>query len=164
MSVGKYSPTVSHSYRVDQEWFRKNGGDFDNGNNHNSQYDNDGFDSYGYAANCLDRSGHTENEYLTTSDEDGYYLADRVYNEWGATFLLTDTWPLDCNQSVKNATKIIDGGETDIALLDLLPTDVRREIERFFHTTFGDSIRSLSTEKRAWVALAKAWAIGQRGL
>jgi len=87
MSVGKYSPTVSHSYSMDQGWWEKNGGGYGNGANPESDLDDDGYDSYGYHCYCgedglyhegVDRAGYTEMDYLTSyvdSDED-----DSVYH------------------------------------------------------------------------------------
>jgi len=46
MAIGKYSPTVFARYIADENWFVKNGGGFGNGNNPESQYDNEGYDSY----------------------------------------------------------------------------------------------------------------------
>lgn len=89
MSVGKYSPTVSTSYSLDQTWWERNGGGFGNGKNPNSENDDDGFDSYGYAdGDGDDRAGYSEMEYLTSSsyDEDTgicyYDLYDQISGEW----------------------------------------------------------------------------------
>lgn len=53
---GKYSPTVSNAYQCDQSWF----GRYSNGN----QYDPEGFDSYGYDENDVDRAGNNELDYI----------------------------------------------------------------------------------------------------
>jgi len=84
MGVGKYSPTVSNSYSKDQEWFEKNGGGFGNGLIPESQYDNQGYDDYGYHGYTdRDRAGYTENDYLTDSIEDGSSgIYDRVMSLW----------------------------------------------------------------------------------
>lgn len=93
MSVGKYSPTVSLSYSLDQNWWKRNGGGYGNGNDPTSDNDNDGYDSYGYSEDGSgpDRAGYTEDAYLTTTeswtDHEGehhcdYTLYDRVYSEW----------------------------------------------------------------------------------
>jgi hypothetical protein len=86
MSVGKYSPTVSFSYMKDQKWFEKNGGDFGNGVNPDSIYDNDGFDSYGYNSENIDRAGIHENDYMrfytVLDDELEYTLYNDTYGEW----------------------------------------------------------------------------------
>lgn len=68
MAIGKYSPTVNFSYQYDQSWFHLNGGNFNNGINAHSYYDDDGFDSYGYNAEGFDRAGYTELDYLHDSD------------------------------------------------------------------------------------------------
>lgn len=77
MALGKYSPTVSGWYAKDKEWFVKNGGDFNNGNDHNSFYDNDGYDSYGYNEKEIDRAGVHENDY--PCDE---FLFENIKNLW----------------------------------------------------------------------------------
>lgn len=79
MARGKYSPTVNFSYQKDQSWFHLNGGDFDNGINPHSYYDDDGFDSYGYNAEGFDRAGYTENDYLCDSD---LYEEVAESNQW----------------------------------------------------------------------------------
>lgn len=85
MGVGKYSPTVSKSYSQDQSWFEKNGGGFGNGIMPESQYDDQGYDSYGYSGYTdLDRAGYTENDYLADSygdEQRGVY--ERVLSLWG---------------------------------------------------------------------------------
>lgn len=87
MGVGKYSPTVSFSYRKDQEWFRKNCID------PNSWYDRDGFDSYGYNEQEVDRAGHHENDYLSDgkycehSDTVVYDLYEGVSDDWAGKFI-----------------------------------------------------------------------------
>lgn len=99
MSVGKYSPTVSHSYRVDQKWHEKNGGGFGNGKNPESDTDDEGYDSYGYSGDYgdgVDRAGYTEDEYLTTGeyieaiDEMEYAIYERVAREWRDVLLGSD--------------------------------------------------------------------------
>ena len=90
MGVGKYSPTVTHSYRLDQGWWEKNGGGFGNGKNPDSDYDDEGYDAYGYAeggySSGKDRAGITENQYaVNVNYHDGDmdpYLYDRVSREW----------------------------------------------------------------------------------
>lgn len=79
---GKYSPTVFHSYHLDQKWFEKNGGGFDNGNNPESDLDNDGFDSYGYSnedGTGKDRAGYSEDDYIL--DEE---LFEEVTTDWAS--------------------------------------------------------------------------------
>lgn len=84
MGVGKYSPTVSSSYSQDQDWFEKNGGGFGNGMMPESQFDNQGYDSYGYSGYTKrDRAGYTENDYLNDSFNDDHLgLYDRVRDLW----------------------------------------------------------------------------------
>jgi hypothetical protein len=80
MSTGKYSPTVSAAYGTDQEWHDKLLVE-------NEQYDEDGYDRYGYNwPEEKDRAGYTESEYLNTFETEGdnfnhslYYYVQR---EW----------------------------------------------------------------------------------
>lgn len=94
MSVGKYSPTVSSSYALDQKWYERNGGGWGNGKFPNREEDDDGFDSYGYAGpdGCgPDRAGHTEDDYLTTAEHQGdnyvHTLYESVDQEWSGRLL-----------------------------------------------------------------------------
>jgi hypothetical protein len=93
MSAGKYSPTVSHSYDMDQKWWYKNGGGYGNGNNPDSECDNDGYDSYGYSGDLgqgPDRAGHCEDDYLGCGKwveygDDEHYcypLLEDVQDDW----------------------------------------------------------------------------------
>jgi hypothetical protein len=84
---GKYSPTVTRAYMKDQEWWTKyayanvSGDEF-------VQYDPEGYDSYGYDKNDMDRAGNNEFDYI---HNDGDYNLDQDYNnaydqadrEWG---------------------------------------------------------------------------------
>lgn len=103
MSVGKYSPTVSRSYSQDQEWFEKNGGNFGNGIMPESQYDDQGYDSYGYNGYTdRDRAGYTESDYLCDSyDENQCGIYDRVRDLWDNAYSPTI---LELSESIK--TKI----------------------------------------------------------
>lgn len=91
MGVGKYSPTVSTSYMRDQNWWRDNGGGFENGKNPDSDLDDDGYDSYGYSGEFgdgPDRAGFTEDQYATDYHYDDEYdilyhpTYDNVSAEW----------------------------------------------------------------------------------
>lgn len=96
MGVGKYSPTVSNSYSIDQNWWEKNGGGVGNGLDQDSHYDDDGYDEYGYDKNDVDRAGNTENHYLSSyasisnehEDSIDYILYDNVSHEWQSIFIL----------------------------------------------------------------------------
>lgn len=99
MSIGKYSPTVSAAYDNDQDWWTRNDIEFEslvdmlefndrcpNGLN----YDNDGYDSYGYNEDNVDRAGNTEDEYAVGEDSlTGnfgklvYPLYDYAIQNWG---------------------------------------------------------------------------------
>lgn len=59
MSAGKYSPTVSSAYAKNQDWWKP----FNFG-----IYDEDGFDSYGYNKDGVDRAGNNELDYLYTEE------------------------------------------------------------------------------------------------
>lgn len=80
MARGKYSPTVQAAYSQDKEWHAK----FAQG----EQYDPEGFDSYGYDRDDIDRAGNNEFDYLAN---DGDWDAGEDYNtafnsaldEWG---------------------------------------------------------------------------------
>ncbi len=94
MSVGKYSPTVSFMYARDQNWFEKNGGGYGNGNDPESDYDDDGYDSYGYNRNDIDRAGNAEFSYLASNSyldgESYYHLYESVSDEWRARDILKE--------------------------------------------------------------------------
>jgi hypothetical protein len=86
MGVGKYSPTVSRAYMKDQQWWEKNGGYVESADKL-PWYDNDGYDSYGYNADGVDRAGNTEldyiNQYEIYDDQITYHLAEDVQSNWG---------------------------------------------------------------------------------
>jgi hypothetical protein len=79
---GKYSPTVSRAYQRDQEWHRKFMSPDD-------IYDPDGYDSYGYNQDDVDRAGNHENEYYCNDDDadgvfsSGNHAYDQAYDDWG---------------------------------------------------------------------------------
>jgi hypothetical protein len=87
---GKYSQTVTTAYMVNQKWW-----DNYSGANLPSDkfvlYDPDGYDSYGYDVNDMDRAGNFENDYAhndaldyeSTSDDDYNYRYDSAYADWG---------------------------------------------------------------------------------
>lgn len=79
MSLGKYSPTVSNAYNEHPLWFVK----YAKGN----QYDPEGYDSYGYNAQNVDRAGYREDQYsywgFSAVDEpNGPARYDAVLAEW----------------------------------------------------------------------------------
>lgn len=95
MGICKYSPTVNTSYSKDQEWFEKNGGGFGNGKNPDSQLDDDGFDSYGYNDQNIDRAGISENQYMSSYyidqyNEIHYTLYQEIQDEWSGIDILSD--------------------------------------------------------------------------
>ena len=78
MGIGKYSPTVTHSYTKDRDWWRNVSQD--------GCVDPDGFDRYGYSnqGEGVDRAGYTELDYLNNyCEESGRYdLYERVKKKW----------------------------------------------------------------------------------
>jgi hypothetical protein len=91
MARGKYSPTVSAAYMKDPDWFRKYCGLAPHGDVIYSPYDPDGFDSYGYDKNDIDRAGNDEFEYLHNDAidrglDDNYdfnFKYDDALGQWG---------------------------------------------------------------------------------
>lgn len=88
---GKYSPTVSAAYRADQNWFRKLCNLAPHGDQVYSAYDPEGFDSYGYDKNDVDRAGNHEDEYIHNdaldvdwnSNDDYNWRYDDALSHWG---------------------------------------------------------------------------------
>ena len=75
---GKYSPTVSQAYQTNQEWHQKllPPGEY--------TYDADGYDSYGYDKNDVDRAGNHEYEYYSNDlGEDCSLKYEDAYSAWG---------------------------------------------------------------------------------
>ena len=83
---GKYSPTVSVAYMKDQKWWDKyayasvTGDEF-------VQYDPEGYDSYGYNNEDMDRAGNHEHEYYSNDcshpEHADYNIKyDTAYDEW----------------------------------------------------------------------------------
>lgn len=76
---GKYSPTVCEAYMKDQGWWDKYsqgvGGEW-------TQYDPEGYDSYGYDLNDVDRAGNHENDYYVDDYDSGNYKFNQAYAEW----------------------------------------------------------------------------------
>jgi len=70
---GKYSPTVSGWYSDDQKWWRNNCVKAE----HYQEFDKDGYDSYGYDKNNIDRAGVHENDYALNEE-----LFENVWSEW----------------------------------------------------------------------------------
>jgi hypothetical protein len=83
---GKYSPTVTAAYMKDQEWWHKYSREAEAW----TLYDPEGFDSYGYDKNDVDRAGNEESEYY---HNDGDYDLDEDYN-WKYDSALSD-WGFD---------------------------------------------------------------------
>jgi hypothetical protein len=82
---GKYSPTVSRAYMTDKHWWDKYSGDTDA---MWVPYDPEGYDSYGYNQNGVDRAGNDEFDYVQNdaphgSDWDYNHRYDDTANAWG---------------------------------------------------------------------------------
>ena len=76
---GKYSPTVVNAYSRDRNWFEK----YSQG----QTYDPEGYDSYGYDINDVDRADNNEIDYMYNDapwDEDLDYnnLYDDALSQW----------------------------------------------------------------------------------
>lgn len=88
MARGKYSPTVSAAYMKDRDWFRKYSGETDS---MWVPYDPEGFDSYGYNENGVDRAGNNEFDYLHNDAQDSglddnydfNFKYDDALGQWG---------------------------------------------------------------------------------
>jgi hypothetical protein len=82
---GKYSPTVTAAYMKDQKWWDKYSGN--NNPDVYNQYDPEGYDSYGYDKNDVDRAGNQECAYYSNDawaeDEDYNIAYDTAYESWG---------------------------------------------------------------------------------
>jgi hypothetical protein len=83
---GKYSPTVNAAYTKDRNWFKKYS-DFNNQPDAWSIYDPEGYDSYGYDENEVDRAGNQEHEYYVNDgydfDGDWNYAYNNALEAWG---------------------------------------------------------------------------------
>lgn len=70
---GKYSPTVAGWYSQDQKWWYKNrvlSEDY-------QEFDKDGYDSYGYNSQGVDRAEVHENDYACDDE-----LFQEVCSDW----------------------------------------------------------------------------------
>ena len=79
---GKYSPTVTAAYMKDQGWFRNFM------DPHGFIYDPEGFDSYGYNEDDIDRAGNNECVYYCNdapwdSEDDYNWKYEDALNAWG---------------------------------------------------------------------------------
>lgn len=84
---GKYSPTVTAAYMRDQKWWYKYSG-ADLPSETYVQYDPEGFDSYGYNKDDVDRAGNHEYVYMMNdapldSDDDYNWAYDSALDDWG---------------------------------------------------------------------------------
>ncbi len=75
---GKYSPTVSEAYRRNKDWWH-------NFSDLGSNFDKEGYDSYGYNQVAIDRAGNFEEEYYLSDleDEDINFAYDQACRDWG---------------------------------------------------------------------------------
>ena len=74
MMRGKYSPTVTRAYLVDKYWWNNYAGETDS---MWVPYDPEGYDSYGYNENGVDRAGNDEFDY---GHNDAPHGSDWDYN------------------------------------------------------------------------------------
>jgi len=79
---GKYSPTVTAAYMSNQEWHSNLLAPND------CVYDMDGYDSYGYDKNDVDRAGNNEYQYYSNdwSDDEGCgenFAYNAASDQWG---------------------------------------------------------------------------------
>jgi hypothetical protein len=93
---GKYSPTINAAYQADQEWFRNYQAKMSNGVHMYCNYDPEGFDSYGYNNDDVDRAGNEEHEYYSN---DGDYDLDEDYNN--AYDAASGAWGFDGTKPVQ---------------------------------------------------------------
>jgi hypothetical protein len=79
---GKYSPTVTAAYMADQNWHRKFMA------KDGFLYDPEGYDSYGYNEDNVDRAGNSECDYYHNdcdpfeSDDDYNWKYDSALAAW----------------------------------------------------------------------------------
>lgn len=74
MARGKYSPTVTNAYTTDINWFAR----YSQG----QLYDPEGYDSYGYNCDDIDRAGYNELDYIRDDDAIGNWAYDAVSHAW----------------------------------------------------------------------------------
>lgn len=169
MGVGKYSPTVTNSYRQDQSWWEKNGGDYENGKDPTSGLDDEGYDAYGYSGKSgdgPDRAGVTEAQYADGHSEfDGertYYLYDRVGREWSRLFCGTQhvsTYPAITGVIAESAREthvicsfidrdidehLILGYVGDKAAADALVAKLREKAGRYGPTFYSEAVKPIA--------------------
>jgi hypothetical protein len=80
---GKYSPTVTAAYMADQHWWSLYAAKCKEW----TQYDPEGYDSYGYNVNGEDRAGNQEYVYYENNANwdggDYNWRYDQALDEWG---------------------------------------------------------------------------------
>jgi hypothetical protein len=84
---GNYSPTVTAAYMKDQRWWEKYAFDPAVGDEW-VMYDPEGYDSYGYDKDDVDRAGNQECAYYTNdapldSDDDYNWKYNDALGAWG---------------------------------------------------------------------------------
>jgi hypothetical protein len=77
---GKYSPTVTAAYMKDQDWWRKYTGENEVTYH---QYDPEGYDSYGYDKNDVDRAGNSEHVYYEDNEFGENWHYNQALDDWG---------------------------------------------------------------------------------
>ena len=91
---GKYSPTVSAAYQTDQHWWSLYAATCKEW----TQYDPEGYDSYGYNEDNVDRAGNPEYVYYYSDDNDGGNIA---YNN------ARDVWDFDGTKPCKLQNSVV---------------------------------------------------------
>ena len=79
---GKYSPTVTAAYQANKNWFKKFS-NFDNQRDNWSIYDPEGYDSYGYDENEVDRAGNHESDYYADDEFGENFAYNTALDAWG---------------------------------------------------------------------------------
>ena len=93
---GKYSPTVSRAYMKDQDWWYKYSGANLPSDTYIG-YDPEGYDSYGYNKEDVDRAGNHEHDYYhNDSAHPGYADYNMAYDD------ADSKWGFDGTKPVKN--------------------------------------------------------------
>lgn len=95
---GKYSPTVSAAYMIDQDWWTNYS--TNNSPNVYEPYDPDGHDSYGHDRSNRDRAGNHEFDYYS-NDSDNEYGPDADINFKYEAAL--DEWTFDGDKPVRKS-------------------------------------------------------------
>lgn len=85
MARGKYSPTVNEAYAHNQRWWSNYAYSAAASGDEFVMYDPEGFDSYGYDKNDVDRAGNNEFDYLMNDagEDDCNSAYEAARGAWG---------------------------------------------------------------------------------